>query len=355
MWQRFASLPIRNAGTLGGNVANGSPIGDSMPWLIALGAEVVLRGAAGERVLALEDFYLGYQKKDLQAGEFVQARARAAAARRRALPHLQAGQALRPGHLGRVRGVRVHARRRRRGATRASPSAAWPPRRSAPPRPKPLLTRPALDRSSAAARRWRRWRRTTRRCRDMRASSELPHEGGAEPAAPLLVRDAPRCAAGRRRRQRVRRARVRRTRMNDAGAPVLQGRRMEPRSACRAPHESAALHVLGQATYTDDIPEVQGTLHARAGPVSQAARAASSSIDLAPVRASRGVVAVLHGRRHPRHQRLRPDHPRRPDLRRRPGACTSASRCSSWSPTRTTTRAAPRAWPRSTTKNCRRS
>jgi xanthine dehydrogenase small subunit len=43
-----------------------------MPWLIALGAQVVLRGAAGERVLALEDFYLGYQQKDLQPGEFVQ-------------------------------------------------------------------------------------------------------------------------------------------------------------------------------------------------------------------------------------------------------------------------------------------
>ena len=73
MWQRFASLPIRNAGTLGGNVANGSPIGDSMPWLIALGSKVVLASQAGERVLALEDFYLGYQQKDLQAGEFVQA------------------------------------------------------------------------------------------------------------------------------------------------------------------------------------------------------------------------------------------------------------------------------------------
>ena len=73
MWQRFASLPIRNAGTLGGNVANGSPIGDSMPWMIALGAQVVLLGAAGERVLALEDFYLGYQRRDLQAGEFVAA------------------------------------------------------------------------------------------------------------------------------------------------------------------------------------------------------------------------------------------------------------------------------------------
>jgi xanthine dehydrogenase small subunit len=71
--QRFASLPIRNAGTLGGNVANGSPIGDSMPWLIALGSRLVLAGSAGERELALEDFYLGYQQKDLRPGEFVRA------------------------------------------------------------------------------------------------------------------------------------------------------------------------------------------------------------------------------------------------------------------------------------------
>jgi xanthine dehydrogenase small subunit len=71
--QRFASLPIRHAGTLGGNVANGSPIGDSMPWLIALGSSIVLRGPDGERTLALEDFYLGYQAKDLRAGEIVAA------------------------------------------------------------------------------------------------------------------------------------------------------------------------------------------------------------------------------------------------------------------------------------------
>ena len=73
IWQRFASLPIRNAGTLGGNVANGSPIGDSMPWMIALGSEVVLRGPGGERTLALEDLYLGYQHKDLRPDEFVRA------------------------------------------------------------------------------------------------------------------------------------------------------------------------------------------------------------------------------------------------------------------------------------------
>ncbi|KQN79190.1 FAD-binding molybdopterin dehydrogenase [Duganella sp. Leaf61] len=71
--QRFASLPIRNAGTLCGNVANGSPIGDSMPWLIAVGSEVVLQGPAGQRVLPLEAFYLDYQKKDLRTDEIVAA------------------------------------------------------------------------------------------------------------------------------------------------------------------------------------------------------------------------------------------------------------------------------------------
>ncbi|WP_443114255.1 xanthine dehydrogenase small subunit [Herbaspirillum seropedicae] len=73
LWQRFASLPVRNAGTLGGNLANGSPIGDSMPWLIALGAQIVLYSVRGQRVMPLEDFYLAYQKSALQADEVVQA------------------------------------------------------------------------------------------------------------------------------------------------------------------------------------------------------------------------------------------------------------------------------------------
>jgi len=73
LWERFASPPIRNAGTLGGNVANGSPIGDSMPALIALQASVVLTGIRGTRKLPLEDLYLGYQKKDLAPDEIVAA------------------------------------------------------------------------------------------------------------------------------------------------------------------------------------------------------------------------------------------------------------------------------------------
>ncbi|UOG92931.1 MAG: xanthine dehydrogenase small subunit [Candidatus Thiothrix sulfatifontis] len=70
---RFASLPIRNAGTLVGNIANGSPIGDAIPALIALDARIRLRKGANTRELALESFYLGYQQKDLAAGELVEA------------------------------------------------------------------------------------------------------------------------------------------------------------------------------------------------------------------------------------------------------------------------------------------
>jgi xanthine dehydrogenase small subunit len=70
---RFAGLPVRNSGTLGGNVANGSPIGDSMPLLIALGASVVLMRQSGKRIahreLALEDLYTGYRQNVIAKDE----------------------------------------------------------------------------------------------------------------------------------------------------------------------------------------------------------------------------------------------------------------------------------------------
>ena len=74
---RFAGLPVRNAGTLGGNVANGSPIGDSMPLLIALGAQVRLMrwnsttGQADTRELPLERLYTGYRQNVLAPDELL--------------------------------------------------------------------------------------------------------------------------------------------------------------------------------------------------------------------------------------------------------------------------------------------
>jgi xanthine dehydrogenase small subunit len=70
--RRFGGVQIRNAGTLGGNIANGSPIGDLAPALIALGASVTLRQREERRVLPLENFFLAYKRQDRRPGEFVE-------------------------------------------------------------------------------------------------------------------------------------------------------------------------------------------------------------------------------------------------------------------------------------------
>ncbi len=70
--QRFASLQIRNQGTLGGNIGNASPIGDSPPLLIALGAQVVLRKGNSQRTLALEDYFIDYKVTARQESEFIE-------------------------------------------------------------------------------------------------------------------------------------------------------------------------------------------------------------------------------------------------------------------------------------------
>lgn len=73
MIQRYGSVQVRNAATLGGNIANGSPIGDSPPALIALGATLHLRHGDTRRNLLLEDFFIAYGKQDRAPGEFVEA------------------------------------------------------------------------------------------------------------------------------------------------------------------------------------------------------------------------------------------------------------------------------------------
>jgi xanthine dehydrogenase small subunit len=71
MLLRFGSRQIRNRGTIGGNVANGSPIGDTMPALIALDATLVLRRGEVERSLPVEEFFLAYRRTALQPREFL--------------------------------------------------------------------------------------------------------------------------------------------------------------------------------------------------------------------------------------------------------------------------------------------
>lgn len=73
MMRRLGSTQVRNSGTIGGNIANGSPIGDMPPALIAAGARLVLRRGGERREMALEAFFLDYGKQDRRAGEFVEA------------------------------------------------------------------------------------------------------------------------------------------------------------------------------------------------------------------------------------------------------------------------------------------
>jgi xanthine dehydrogenase small subunit len=71
--RRFASKQVRNMGTIGGNIANGSPIGDTPPALIALGATLILQRGGATRELPLEDFFVAYGRQQREAGEFVRA------------------------------------------------------------------------------------------------------------------------------------------------------------------------------------------------------------------------------------------------------------------------------------------
>ena len=73
MMRRLGSTQVRNSGTIGGNIANGSPIGDMPPALIAAGATLILRRGGERRAIPLEDFFLDYGKQDRRPGEFVEA------------------------------------------------------------------------------------------------------------------------------------------------------------------------------------------------------------------------------------------------------------------------------------------
>jgi len=71
-WQRIGGWQVRNMGTIGGNIANGSPIGDTPPALIVLGTSLTLRRDTEQRTILLEDFYLEYGRQDCKSGEFIE-------------------------------------------------------------------------------------------------------------------------------------------------------------------------------------------------------------------------------------------------------------------------------------------
>ena len=192
VWLRFASPPIRNAGTMGGNVANGSPIGDSPPILIALDAQIELRKGARVRRMALADFYVDYMKNQMEPGEFVQAVAVPLAVTARQVRAYKISKRFDcdisavatgllveldgDGRRGRALRLRRHgrdgeARGCRRGRHR----------------------RPAVERGDARTRDGRA-RRGLQTLDGHARQRRLPAAGGAEPAAPLLDGDAPRAS-----------------------------------------------------------------------------------------------------------------------------------------------------------------
>ncbi|MCP4317215.1 MAG: xanthine dehydrogenase small subunit [Hyphomicrobiales bacterium] len=73
LWDRIGGEQVRNMGTVGGNIANGSPIGDTPPPFIALGASVTLQKGSATRTIDLEDFFIDYGKQDREPGDFVRA------------------------------------------------------------------------------------------------------------------------------------------------------------------------------------------------------------------------------------------------------------------------------------------
>ena len=121
LWDRIGGGQVRNAGTIGANIANGSPIGDTPPPLIALGAHDDVAQGQARREVKLKDFFIAYGKQDRQPGEFVESVTIPYLPVGRAAGLLQDHQAQGRGYLGalrRVPGVRQRRRPGRHGADR---------------------------------------------------------------------------------------------------------------------------------------------------------------------------------------------------------------------------------------------
>ena len=276
---RFASPPIRNSGTLCGNLANGSPIGDSIPALIALEAQIELRRGAAIRRLPLEDFYLGYQKKALGPGEFMSGVAIPAGAQGRLLASYKLSKridqdisAVCATFCVSLEGERVTRARLAFGGMAACAGRARHAEGALIEQRLDLgrVSRPAAPRSP-------------------RTSSRCPT---CAPAAPIVCKPQATCfgasfwtvAQGARHpwlaHQRC-----------PGGAPhvVCRQRRAMSIGTART-HDSAALHVSGQAQYCDDIVLPENTLHAAFG-MSPIAHGRITALDLSAVATAPGVAA----------------------------------------------------------------
>ena len=336
LMRRFGSRQVRESGTVGGNIANASPIGDLAPALIALGASVELRkGGAQSRHLALEDFFIAYGKQDRAPGEYVSALV---------APRLRANEAFRAFKVSKrfdedisaVMGAfRFTLDRRRIAAARvAFGGMAATPKRG-------RETEAAL--AGVAARRDRALLAKRRSPRSPRISRRLPTCAPPPPIGPRSRRtwSPRRCSKSPALRARP---------ASESSLLARPSRTIvipayEPREETAVvhkphPHDSARLHVRGAATYVDDIREPQGTLHVAIG-MADKASGRLRGLDLAAVRAAPGVVAVLTAADIPGKNDVAPVFADEPLFAGRRDPLSMASRCSPSSPARATPRAAP--------------
>ncbi len=274
--RRIGGWQVRAMGTIGGNIANGSPIGDMPPVLIALGATLTLRRGAVRRVMALDAFFIDYGKQDRAPGEFVEyffvprpAAGTLNAAYKVSKRRDEDISAVACGfHVGLENGVVTEARLAY-GGMAATPKRAAKAEAA-------LLGRPWTEATvvEAGAALGGRLQAAHR----LAGLGGVPGDGGAEPAAALLAGErqyAGAAAAGAR------------GLMADGMAGSIRGGVNSPQR-----HDSAHKHVTGAADYTDDIPEPVGTLHAWLG-LAGRAHAEITGMDFDAVRAAPGVVGVL--------------------------------------------------------------
>jgi hypothetical protein len=274
MIRRYGSVQVRNAATVGGNIANGSPIGDSPPALIALGATLHLRKGGARRSLRLEDFFLEYGKQDRDPGEFVEAvsfpvqpdRLRVYKLSKRFDQDISAvcgafNITVEDGTVTDARiafGGMAGTPKRAAGVEAALTGQPWSRRRSTPPAPgSPRIT----PRSPTCA------------------PPPLPAGDGDQHAAPLFRGDVGANGLGA------------------GGAPMSVQKPL--------PHDAAPLHVTGAARYVDDIPVPQGCLHLAFG-LSKVAKGRLGTSTSRRFAASEGVHLVLAGQRFRDDPRLLP-------------------------------------------------
>jgi xanthine dehydrogenase small subunit len=284
LWGRIGGTQVRNMGTIGANIANGSPIGDTPPPLIALEATVTLRRGGARRTLPLENFFIAYGKQDRQPGEFVESVQ---------VPLLPAGERFACYKISKRRdedisalcgafrvaldarghvGIGAHRLRRHGGDPEARDGGRSRPARA------------GLDRGDdrgGAAGLCHRFPAADRHA----GLGRLSAARRAEPAAAVPPRDDRR------------------------GPTADAGGGMNKQSAITAsplhvsvPHDSAIKQVAGRADYVDDLPEPEGTLHAYLG-LSSRAHAEIVAIDLDAVRGRARGPRCPDRRGHPRRER----------------------------------------------------